>query len=224
MSVKKPFVALFALLFLLAACQSTPADPGTIEPTTAMTPAATPAIDATPPADDATAIIAAARAHLGGELGIADSDIEVVSADPVEFSDSCLGLGGPAESCLQAITPGWLVMLDVAGQPYELHTDETGEQVRLASDLAGIPVDPEAATAAAVAQLAAELGLAENEIEVVSLEGAEFTDSCLGLGQSDESCLQVMTPGWRLMLGATGQTYEVRTDGTGQIVRIAGQP
>ena len=221
MSFKKPFMALFVLLILLTACQ--PAG-GAVEPTVGATPEATPAATDAPETDDASAIIAAARAHLVAELGIADSHIEAVSAEPTEFSDSCLGLGGPAESCLQALTPGWLVMLDVEGQSYELHTDETGEQVRLASDMASIPVDPEAAVAAAVAQLAAELGVAESEIEVVSLEGTEFTDSCLGLGQPDESCLQVMTPGWLLMLGAAGQTYEVHTDGTGQVVRIATQP
>jgi hypothetical protein len=220
MSVKKPFVMLLVLLIgLLAACQPTGGEPGAVEPTSAATPEPTPA--ATP--DAAEVITAAARAHLAGELGIAESEIEVVSAEMTEFSDSCLGLGGPAESCLQAITPGWLIMLDVDGQAYELHTDETGQQVRTASDTASASADPDAATTAAVAQLARELGVAESEIEVVSLEGAEFTDSCLGLGQADESCLQVMTPGWLITLGVAGQEYEVHTDGTGQVVRIAGE-
>ncbi len=222
MSVKKPFVALLVLFVaLLAACQPAGGEPGAAEPTAGAPSEVTP--EATPEAmpDDAEAITAAARAHLVGELGVADSDIQVVSAEMTEFSDSCLGLGGPAESCLQAITPGWLVMLDVAGQTYEVHTDETGAQVRTASDMGSMPADPDAATAAAVAQLATQLGVAENEIEVVALEGAEFTDSCLGLGGPDESCLQVMTPGWLITLGAGGQEYEVHTDGTGEVVRVA---
>lgn len=218
MSDKKPFLTLLVLLIgILAACQPTGGEPGAAEPTSAATPEAPTA--ATP--DAAEAIIAAARAHLAGELSIAGSEIEVVSAEMTEFSDSCLGLGGPAESCLQAITPGWLIMLDVDGQTYELHADETGQQVRTASDMGSAPADPDAATAAAVAHLASELGVAESEIEVVSLEGAEFTDSCLGLGGPAESCLQVMTPGWLITLGVAGQEYEVHTDGTGQQVRIA---
>jgi hypothetical protein len=220
MSVKKPFVALLVLLIgLLAACQPTGGEPGAVEPTSAAPPEATP--EATP--DAAEAIIAAVRAHLAGELGIAESEIEVISVEPAEFSDSCLGLGGPAESCLQAITPGWLVMLDVGGQTYELHADETGRQVRTASDTASAPADPDAATAAAVAHLASELGVAESEIELASLEGVEFTDSCLGLGQANESCLQAITPGWLIMLDAGGQVYEVHTDATGQQVRMAGE-
>jgi hypothetical protein len=216
MSDKKPIVALLVLLIaLLAACQPAGAEPGAAEPTVAAT------ADA-PTTDPAAAIIAAARAHLAAELGFADSEIAVVSAEPAEFSDACLGLGGPAESCLQVMTPGWLVLLDAAGQTYELHTDTTGAQVRLAAEGSGEPSDPDAATAAAVAALATELGVAEDEIEVVSLEGADYTDSCLGLGGPEESCLQVITLGWLIQLAAGGQTYEAHTDGTGQQVRIAG--
>jgi hypothetical protein len=178
----------------------------------------------TPEAEGAAdAITAAAVAFLADQLGLTPDDIAVVSAEITEFTDSCLGLGGPAESCLQAITPGWLVMLDVGGQAYEVHTDETGQQVRVADESqgTGIPADPDAAVAAAVAQLASELGVAEADIEMVSLEAAEFNDGCLGLGQPDESCLQAITPGYLIMLSAAGQTYEVRTDETGQQVRIA---
>jgi hypothetical protein len=232
MSDKKLFIALLVLLIaLLAACRPAATEPEavvpTVEPTVAALPEATPLPETVPPLgtpltdDAAEAIVVAARAYLAGEMGVAEGEIEVVSATAAEFTDSCLGLGGPAESCLQAITPGWLVMLSVAGTSYELHTDTTGAQVRLAGAGSSAPSDPDAATAAAVAALAQELGVAESEIEVVSLEGADFTDSCLGLGGPEESCLQVITLGWLIQLGAGGQTYEVHTDGTGQVVRIA---
>ncbi|CUS04878.2 conserved exported protein of unknown function [Candidatus Promineifilum breve] len=211
----KLLITTFMLVALLAACQPAGGQPGALEPPVGVTPEAS----VTP--DPAAAFIAAARAHLVGELGIDDSAIALVSAAPAEFSDSCLGLGGPAESCLQAVTPGWLVMLDVDGQTYELHTDETGEQVRLASDISSIPVDPEAATAAAMAYLAGQLAVDESVIKVVALEAAEFSDSCLGLGGPAESCLQAITPGWLFTLGVAGQEYEVRSDGTGQVVRMA---
>lgn len=82
-------------------------------------------------AGDSDAVTAAATAHLAAELGIGEDEIQVISAQETEFTDSCLGLGRLDESCLQALTPGWLVVLDAAGQTYELHTDATGDQVRL---------------------------------------------------------------------------------------------
>lgn len=73
----------------------------------------------------------AAKAALSQKLGIAADQIGFVSADLVQWNDSCLGLGGPAESCLQAITPGYKVMLSAQGISYELHTDEAGSVVRI---------------------------------------------------------------------------------------------
>jgi hypothetical protein len=57
--------------------------------------------------------------------------VEVLSTQEQEWPDSCLGMAGPDEMCLQAITPGWLVLLSVNGQTYEAHTDRTGDSVRL---------------------------------------------------------------------------------------------
>lgn len=223
MSNSKLFVAILVLLTaLLAACQPTGGEPGVEETTGTAIPEATePAAAETPAADAADAITTAATASLANELGVAAEDIEVLSAEPTEFSDSCLGLGGPAESCLQAITPGWLVMLSAGGQEYELHTDETGQQVRLAVE-AETGDGSDTISAAVQEFLSAELGVALGDVQIVSAAPAEFTDSCLGLGGAAELCAQVMTPGWLVMVDVAGQPYEVHTDATGEQVRVAG--
>jgi hypothetical protein len=63
--------------------------------------------------------------------------------------------------------------------------------------------------------------VAVEQIRVVEVEKAEWTDSCLGLGQPNESCLQAITPGWRVVLEVNGQRYEVRTDETASTIRLA---
>jgi hypothetical protein len=218
MSNTKTFSGMLVLLLiLLVACGPTTELPGAEEQAATATPGV-------PPIDsDADAIAGAASAFLAQYLAIAENEIEVVSIEPTEFSDSCLGLGQPHESCLQAITPGWLVILTAEGQTYEAHTDQTGQEVRVATD----PVDDDGAadTAAAAAQefLVSELGVGLGDVQVISAEMAEFSDSCLGLGRPDESCLQVMTPGWLIIVNVQGQVYEVHTDETGQQVRVAGE-
>lgn len=214
MSKRMLFVAILVLLAALpAACRPAGAEPGAGEPTGTALP------EATEPAAD-EAITAAATAHLAAELGVAVEEIEVVSTEPAEFTDSCLGLGGPAESCLQAITPGWVVVLSVDGQEYELHTDETGQQVRLVVET---PANDGSDTIAAAVQefLSAELGVALGDVQVISVEQTEFSDSCLGLGGPAEICAQVMTPGWLVMVDVAGQPYEVHTDAMGEQVRVA---
>jgi hypothetical protein len=74
--------------------------------------------------------VVGAQNWLADQLGVPADQVEVVTFSPVEWTDSCLGLGGPAESCLQATTPGYQVTLKVAGQEYEVRTDASAETIR----------------------------------------------------------------------------------------------
>jgi len=83
--------------------------------------------DALPPV-----AVVKAREALAAELSIDVEDVTIESYQRMDWNDSCLGLGGPAESCLAAIHPGWQVILSVAdGDTYEVRTDELGEIIRI---------------------------------------------------------------------------------------------
>lgn len=60
--------------------------------------------------------------------------ISIVALTEAEWSDGCLGLGGPAESCLAAITPGYSATLDVDGEMVVYRTDLAGNSIRLEED------------------------------------------------------------------------------------------
>lgn len=74
----------------------------------------------------------AARMAYAANLSVSASAIEIVSATPREWSDSCLGLGGPAESCAMMITEGFEVTLRYGGATAVYRTDATGTVVRKA--------------------------------------------------------------------------------------------
>ncbi len=74
--------------------------------------------------------VGAARTKLAQDLKIDESRILIMSAYEKEWSDSCLGLGGPAESCLMAITPGFEVTMEAEGKTYVYRTNEDGTVVR----------------------------------------------------------------------------------------------
>ncbi len=116
--------ALFILmlfLMILTACapKTPPASQGQPQPAGGMV------------TKDKAPFALAAKTALSQKLEIAEEKISFVSAEGVEWSDSCLGLGGPAKSCLQAITPGYKVILAAAGQQFEVHTNEAGDVVRI---------------------------------------------------------------------------------------------
>lgn len=102
----------FILSTLLTACSTSPVGPeGEQSPPEAVT---------------------KAREALAAFLDVGVESIQIESYERVEWSDSCLGLGGPAESCLAAIHPGWQVMLSVGDNAtYEVRTDEMGEIIRI---------------------------------------------------------------------------------------------
>ena len=93
---------------------------------------ATPAIDAVTPEAEGLPPVAAikAREALATELNTRIDEVTILSQDQKTWSDSCLGLGGAAESCLQAEVDGWLVELGVNGETYKARTDWLGEQIR----------------------------------------------------------------------------------------------
>jgi hypothetical protein len=74
--------------------------------------------------------VSAARKQLAADLNIQENMILIETAFERQWSDSCLGLGGPAESCLQAITPGYEVTMQAGGTTYVYRTTMDGTAVR----------------------------------------------------------------------------------------------
>jgi hypothetical protein len=76
------------------------------------------------------AAVLEAQSWLAGQLNVSVDEIEIVSSEQVEWTDSCFGLGGAAESCAVVITPGWRANFEVSGQQYEVRFGETGTIAR----------------------------------------------------------------------------------------------
>jgi hypothetical protein len=74
---------------------------------------------------------AAAQVALATELGVPVSQITIVSVERVEWPDACLGAATEGEMCAQVITPGYRIVLEANGKQYEVHTDASGQTVRI---------------------------------------------------------------------------------------------
>ncbi len=83
---------------------------------------------------------------------------------------------------------------------------------------ASIGVEPGVAPPAALvaqAALADELHLEVESVTIVETEAVDWPDACLGIETEGVACAQVITPGYRVMLEAEGQLYEVHTNEDG---------
>ncbi|MGD1996956.1 MAG: hypothetical protein PVH62_09300 [Anaerolineae bacterium] len=86
------------------------------------------------------------------------------------------------------------------------------------SPVSPLPRPPIDVVNAAVAHLASELDISQDEVTLLSVEAVQWSDTSLGCAQPGEMYAQVITPGYRVILGAGGEEYELHTDEAGQNV------
>jgi len=73
--------------------------------------------------------VAAAMDRLSQFKNIPLDQIELVSAEHVQWPDECMGISRRGQMCAQVITPGWRIVLQAGDQQYTFHTDEIGVRV-----------------------------------------------------------------------------------------------
>lgn len=77
-------------------------------------------------------IVDAAVKFAADELNADAASITVLSVEAVEWRNSCLGVDKLGEMCMDVITPGYRVLLDVNGQQVAVHTNQDASALRLA--------------------------------------------------------------------------------------------
>lgn len=72
------------------------------------------------------------RTDLANHLSIPTDQITIQTYSRRTWSDGCLGLGGPAELCLAALTDGWQVEAvdNETNETYIYRTNLNGDQIR----------------------------------------------------------------------------------------------
>jgi hypothetical protein len=68
--------------------------------------------------------------------------------------------------------------------------------------------------------LVEQLKVDVDTIGLVSAEQVDWPDGCLGVQTPGVMCIQVITPGYKVVLSANGQEYEFHTNESGSTVRL----
>ena len=92
----------------------------------------TPADD--PQTEGEALAIEASFAALEAMGGPPSNEVDVSGADPIDWPNGCLGVETPGVSCIQVITPGYIVFLSGVSGDYEFHTDTNGNAVFVPHD------------------------------------------------------------------------------------------
>ncbi len=146
---------------------------------------------------------------------VAYGDIDSTHASPISNFVECVAAGNPIlesypEQCRTA--EGFLFTNEIyTSAPDSINVSPPADVLATA--------DAEAAVAAVRAQAAKDLGVAEEVIDVTSIIQAEWPDGCLGLADSDQMCLMMITFGYEVTVATYSQTVVYRTDQTGAVVK-----
>jgi hypothetical protein len=142
---------------------------------------------------------------LAARLGFRVEQIRVEAVEQVDWNDSSLGCPMPGMAYMQVITPGYLIRLSAQDQIYEYHTDL--DHVVYCEEAAG----EKSMEAKVRADLAQRLGIPEGDVSVVAVKPVDWPDGSLGCPQPGFFYVQVVTPGYQIVLEARGQEYVYHT-------------
>jgi len=152
-------------------------------------------------------------------LGLPADQVKLVSIEPVDWPDGCLGVVHLGMMCIKGPVPGFRIVLEAAGKQYEFHTNLDASVVTPSGGPAVLV--PDAIVAPVKAALAAASGVALSDISVVSTQIVEWPDGCLGSATPGIACAQVVTPGYIVVLQAGGKQYEYHTNANATVVKPA---
>ncbi|MFP4297093.1 MAG: hypothetical protein ACLFT0_04480, partial [Spirulinaceae cyanobacterium] len=159
---------------------------------------------------------------VASQLEISRNQIEVSEATFRSW-DSCLGLGGPADSCMRDAIQGWEIILKANNTRLVYHTDADGSEIRLNEQASNLPDDNRGNSnlpdkvAEAVQQEARQI-TGNSPVEIVSAQQQTWPNGCLGIQFPDRACTMALVPGWQVTVESEGDRLVFRTDNDGNTI------
>ncbi|GAX34165.1 hypothetical protein [Nodularia sp. NIES-3585] len=151
--------------------------------------------------------------------GIKNNFLKITDYRQQTWNNGCLELPQPNEICTQALVPGWRVVASNNKQNWIYHTNDNGRSLRLAS--ANTPTNlPESVKNAVLQAASQRLQLPTSGLTIIQAQQQTWNNGCLNLAGSDEFCTQALVDGWRVTVGAGGQTLVYHTNQTGSAIRL----
>lgn len=162
------------------------------------------------------------------ELGFMQGALTRLSETARIWPDTSLGCPEPGMVYAQVLTDGWLVVFETPdGKNIQVHTERGFENYVICTKEFNTETEEEIGDSdALLVQYTAKQYLAETlevpitRIDLISVEGKLWSNSCLGCAKPEENCLMVITPGYKVQLAVDGHGYAVHTNDDASANRI----
>ena len=167
------------------------------------------------------AIKASVRADYAAFRQIPESQVAILRFSRETWPDSCLGLGGPEESCLFALTEGWQVEAnDINGAESSFYrTDSTGDNIRRSALENNLPPS----VGDRILQTLQASSVAQTEKLSIISAAPRLWDGCYGLATEGGVCAEIAVFGWQVVVTDTQRYWTYHTDGWGNTILLNGE-
>jgi hypothetical protein len=170
--------------------------------------------------------VQASKYYLAGRLDVTPEDVSTTSWEPVVWNTTDLGClpttADPGQISGNAQMNGYRIRYQVAGQPYELRSDENGKNICVVEAMAPgeqLKVDasttPQQTVDLARMHLSRRMGISLEQITVEGLQSVEWTDEELACQSTTGEQTTQVAPnrisGQRILLSVQNTLYEYRS-------------
>jgi uncharacterized protein YcnI len=142
-------------------------------------------------------------------------NLQISQATATSFSNSCMFRFG--EICTKEYKPiqGWVVAVNVKGQPWTYHVNKPGSQILLDPKISTNQQLPPKIREAVVSDAAKRAGLPVNAVKITQSTQKTFSNSCVF--NFGEICTQQYDPveGWEVIVKVKGKSWTYHVDTTG---------
>lgn len=76
-------------------------------------------------------VAARIKTTLAEKTGLSTAQMTLSNVSPKTWNDACLGIAKLDEVCAEVITPGYVVTVSTPQGKYRVHTDQSGDRVRV---------------------------------------------------------------------------------------------
>ncbi|MBW4441099.1 MAG: hypothetical protein KME10_07675 [Plectolyngbya sp. WJT66-NPBG17] len=148
------------------------------------------------------------------EFGVQPSAVNLVSFNQQTWMDSCLGLGGAAEICAQALIEGWRVEVSDGQNNLTYRTDSNANTVRLEprSSEATLPIE---VSQRLLNKVSRQVRVPVDRLKIAAVRSTTW-DGCLGIFKPRQACTRIALPGWQAIVtnGERSWIYHFDQSGT----------
>ncbi|MDJ0733676.1 MAG: hypothetical protein QNJ47_06235 [Nostocaceae cyanobacterium] len=155
-------------------------------------------------------------------LNVPVSQLIIMQSKRQMWKNDCLELADADEVCKQVLVLGWRVIVGAPEQSLVYHSNYTGSVVRLNEKASEISKNsktklPQNIAEQVLSRTSQQSKLPVNKLQIVEAKKQQWSDTCLGINESETACATMIVPGWKVTVSDGQQRWVYRV---GEILSI----